>query len=117
MKISRGRPERRDTHFAPERKVSEDEVMKAIEDNLRKLAEDCAQNSGTVFQLERHGVKCCCLFMHGSNSTHLCPFVEEETIDISDEGGNTMRYKCRCDIRASQVCEQVLVDGTHSETE
>ena len=90
-------PGREDTHVGIERKNSENEVMKSIEDNLRKLAEGCAEN-GLPFLAKQDGVKYCCLFMHGSNHTHLCPYVEEETIHISEKGEDTMRYKCRYDV-------------------
>ena len=90
MKTSHGT----EVHVEIERKNSDNEVMKLIDDNLRKLAEGCAQN-GLPFLARQDGVKYCCLFMQGSNYTHLCPYVEEETIHISEVGMDTMRYKCR----------------------
>ena len=73
---------------------AEAKVVKLIEDNLRKLAEACPEN-GLLFQAKQHGVKYCCLFMQGSGYTHLCPYVEEETVHISQKGMDMMRFKCR----------------------
>ena len=70
--------------------------MKEIEDNLRKLAEECVE-LGVLYQLKQDGVKYCCLFMQGSIYTRVCPYAEEETIHISEKGMDTMRYKCRCE--------------------
>ena len=87
---------RQDTHNKSKREDSGAEVVKLIEDNLRILAEACAED-GLPFQAKQHGVKYCCLFMQGSDYTHLCPYVEEETVHISEQGMDTMRYKCRYD--------------------
>ena len=61
---------------------------------IERFAKECAEDS-LLFQLKLHGVRFCCLFLHGSDYRYICPYADEETIRISEKGMDTMRYVCR----------------------
>jgi len=68
--------------------------MDVIEKSLRRFAEECVEEN-LLFQLKLHGVRCCCLFVYGNEYRYTCPYVEDETICVSEKGMDTLRYRCR----------------------
>ena len=61
---------------------------------IERFAKECVEDN-LLFQLKLHGVRYCCLFVHGCEYRYTCLYLEEERIRISEEGMDTMKYKCR----------------------